>query len=200
MKKILAILLLPLILYFFSFFTLFNDISFYNKLFIENNVNVTRATEINNQLLDYFKNKSSEKPNVIHLNDEENTHMQEVKQIINKVKFVFLASIVLFLILVLNCKEVNKVFFYSGILTILLPIILYLIPFEQLFILFHKVSFFGKWQFPLESIMIQTFPQQFFYDFAFWIFIRGMIFGGVVVGLSKVDLLRKEFIKAQKIY
>ena len=115
--------------------------------------------------------------------------MQEVKRVINKVKLVFVASILLFLILVVSAKETNKIFFYGGILTILLPIIIYLIPFEVLFVLFHKISFVGKWQFPLESIMIQTFPQQFFYDFAFNIFLRGMVFGAVLAGLNKVDLL-----------
>lgn len=198
LKTIFAIILLPLILYFFSFFSLFNDLSFYNKLFVENDVNTTIGMGMSTQLLKYFNSNSAEKPSIIHLNDEENTHMHEVKQIINKVKIVFIASIILFLILMISSEEKNKVFFYGGILTILLPIILYLIPFDYLFVLFHKLSFIGKWQFPIESIMIRTFPQGFFYDFSFWIFLRGIVFGGVVVGLSKIDLLKKKFIKPQK--
>lgn len=183
-KTIFAIILLPLIIYFFSFFALFNDISFYNKLFVKNDVNTTIGLAMSKDLIKYFGDYSDFKPSVIHLNYEENIHMQEVKQIINKVKLVFIASILLFLILTIYSAEKSKIFFYGGILTVLLPLIIYLIPFEQLFILFHKTLFVGKWQFPAESIMIQTFSQGFFYDFAFWIFVRGMLFGGVVVGIE----------------
>ncbi len=186
-KTILAIILLLLIIYFFSFFTLFNDVSFYNKLFVENNVNTTIGLAMTTDLIKYFGDYSDFKPSISYLNSEENIHMQEVKQVINTVKLFFIASILLFLILVISAKETREIFFYGGILTILLPVILYLIPFDYLFVLFHKLSFVGKWQFPAESIMIQTFPQGFFYDFAFWIFVRGMVFGGVLIGLSKVD-------------
>lgn len=185
-KTIFAILSLTIIIFSFSFFSLLNNLSFYNKLFVENQINSTKGIEISVPLLNYFNNYSAEKPSIIHLNEEENTHMQEVKQIINKVKIVFVASILLFLILIIFAEEKNKIFFYGGILTILLPLIIYVIPFEQLFILFHKTLFVGKWQFPAESVMIQTFSQQFFYDFAFWIFVRGMMFGGVVAVLSKL--------------
>ena len=185
-KTIFAIISLTIILFSFSFFSLLNDLSFYNKLFVENQINSTKGIEISVPLLNYFNNYSAEKPSIIHLNDEENIHMQEVKQIINKVKMFFVASILLFLILIIFAEEKSKIFFYGGIFTILLPLIIYVIPFEQLFILFHKTLFVGKWQFPAESVMIQTFSEQFFYNFAFWIFVRGMMFGGVVAVLSKL--------------
>ncbi|MEK6857399.1 MAG: DUF1461 domain-containing protein [Nanoarchaeota archaeon] len=188
-KTIIAIVLIPIMVFLFSFFTLLSDISFYNKVLVNNEINTTVGFEMSKDLIKYFGDYSDFKPGIKYLNDEENIHMQEVKRVINKVKLVFVASILLFLILVVSAKETNKIFFYGGILTILLPIIIYLIPFEVLFVLFHKISFVGKWQFPLESIMIQTFPQQFFYDFAFWIFVRGLVFGAVLAGLNKVDLL-----------
>lgn len=196
LKTAIAIILLPLIIYLFSFFSLFSDTKFYKNLFEKNNVD-TRAENISIKLIDYFNYKSSILE-VSEFNKEETTHMAEVKSLITKIKIFFVLLILAFVSVILFCEEKSKVFFYGGIITILLPLIFYILPFDYIFVLFHKIFFVGKWQFPAESFMIQIFPEQFFYDFTFSIFLRGLISGFIVLLLSKFDKLYKIIFQSQQ--
>jgi hypothetical protein len=59
-----------------------------------------------------------------------------------------------------NAKAILK---WGGLLAVLLPLMAALIPFKALFAAFHRVLFEpGTWTFPLDSRLLQLFPEGFF--------------------------------------
>ena len=97
-----------------------------------------------------------------------NDHMADVRLLINIFSVIAAASIVL--ALWAACYADPKVFYWSGLVLIVLPLLLSLVPWEALFSSFHALFFpQGNWQFPPDSLLIQTYPEGFFVMFAvFW--------------------------------
>jgi integral membrane protein (TIGR01906 family) len=126
------------------------------------------------EILDYFTNENAGNPEIEGFNERENSHMRDVKLLINRIIFfefclIFL-WIILFLIFILDKKNIiyklSKILFYSGgslIILILFFIIVSIFAFNYSFIIFHKLFFTGEtWLFPVDSTIIELFPAQFF--------------------------------------
>ena len=101
---------------------------------------------------------------------EEKSHMNDVKLLIKKINYLFY-----FLLLIVSLiltyykkdkKQIIKILRYGGITTVvslLIFLLLIILSFEKTFIIFHDIFFpQGNWQFPIDSLLIQTFPIEFF--------------------------------------
>ena len=111
-------------------------------------------------------------------NEQERSHLYDVKILIQKAALLFYVSLVISLVIIitqyiLNGKRVilllSKIFIYTGIFTILLLsffFLLYLFAgFDFLFIKFHEILFIGNYSFdPNVSNMKALFPDAFFFD------------------------------------
>ena len=180
------------------YFYLYNE-TFYYKEFNKNNVNVKDKELILDNLLNFFKDKNELK----YFNEKESSHLADVKNLIDKFISVFyfliILDMLLFTILFIKYKKIlikniKKTLLYSGILTIavILVFILLSLNFDFLFDNFHILFFAGNWLFPEDSLLIQLFPFNFFYDYFLKILINSFIISLILILIS---LLLKKKIK-----
>ena len=77
---------------------------------------------------------------------------------------------------------------YGGIITVLLPGIIFILTlffFNTIFTLFHLLFFpQGNWIFPSHSLLIQTFPEEFFVRISLFIFGLTVLSGILLLGSS----------------
>ncbi|GEM_PF-3423997 len=117
----------------------------------------------------------------------EASHMYDVKKIVWNTSIVFLAILMSFILLGATVPQwFCKGIFFGSIIAIgliLLLFVLSLTAFNTFFTGFHKIFFSqGNWQFPLDSILIQTYPEQFWKNITLqWIvlFVVQAVFGTV---------------------
>tara|TARA_Y100000310_G_scaffold338405_1_gene427968 strand:- start:1322 stop:1873 length:552 start_codon:yes stop_codon:yes gene_type:complete len=122
----------------------------------------------------------------------EESHLEDVKGVMKFGDYLFyLSLLIVTLILTYHRKkkeEVKKLFFYGGITTIaflLLMLIFSIINFDVVFTYFHQIFFpQGNWMFPSDSLLIQTFPREFFVSFSQMIFRVSLILSGVILFLG----------------
>ncbi len=134
----------------------------------------------------------SELPNPAELPENytiaEYSHLQDVQRIfsVGNILFWILASSAIFLILLIfflkkNILEISNIILHGGIITLMAIILIFLLiffNFNGIFAIFHKIFFpQGNWQFPANSLLIQTFPLQFFIKMSFLIFFQALIWG-----------------------
>lgn len=123
------------------------------------------------------------------------SHLADVKKVLEWADyyFIFLLAVEVFLLVMIYClerKELWKAFFYGGIVSscVLVLILLWsLIDFNSLFTLFHLVFFpQGNWMFAEGSKLITLFDYNFFFSLAAGIFVKAIIFSVlmVLVGLG----------------
>lgn len=96
----------------------------------------------------------------------EASHMQDVKSLLELGKWLFLASLVVVFLYFYNFKDETllKKVGIVGVGFQLVLILLILISFNFVFTWFHKIFFpMGNWSFPMNSLLIQIFPLEFFY-------------------------------------
>ena len=92
---------------------------------------------------------------------------------------------VLFIILLNFTENKREIFFYGGIITVVLPLLFFL-PFDTLFTQMHNVFFAkGSWVFPADALLVNLYPVDFFYSFAKGIVLRGFCLGLVITFLSR---------------
>jgi len=178
---ILLILNLPILIYLANFKLMIYNTNFYQKNFKKNRVydDVSDADNILNNILSFFKNKA---PLSNVFTEDEKSHLQDVKNLITGVNYVFygllLIEIILFLLLFLTYrKEIIKFFqiigfsfMITGLSIVMFSLVLYIFSgsFSDMFVKFHLIFFpWGNWQFPDTSILIKMFPEQFFYNFTY---------------------------------
>lgn len=148
---------------------------------------LTPLSENQQQTVDYLHGK--EKLNVPYEEDAV-SHMMDVK------KVFFYADVILYISLLIatgmfTYYKRRKIEFlkYGGWTTIvgLGSLLLFaLLGFNTLFTWFHKIFFpQGNWQFASDSLLIQTFPINFFISISTKIFLLAFIFGIVFIVLSK---------------
>ena len=122
----------------------------------------------------------------------EASHLEDVNKVMLMINLTFYVSW-LFCLLVLmfyrkNKEQLRKFFRYGGIVTIievLLIGLMLLLNFEFIFTLFHNVFFpQGNWTFPLNSLLILTFPEAFFFKLSLIIFGLALLFGSLFILLS----------------
>ncbi len=126
------------------------------------------------------------------------SHLEDVRAVMLWADYVFYASFLLGLIWLaygFKRKLLPKMLLYGGISIVMvigLILLFSVISFNSSFTAFHKIFFpQGNWQFPADSLLIQTFPLDFFIKIAFIIFIQTLCWGSlfIVVGyhLQKRD-------------
>ncbi|MFH0701290.1 MAG: DUF1461 domain-containing protein [Candidatus Woesearchaeota archaeon] len=128
----------------------------------------------------------------INYTSSEISHLQDVRGVMKGERYLFIA-VYLAVILLFGASMKNKVFSnkllrYGGITTaIIMGIILlfFLISFNEVFTLFHQLFFpQGNWMFAPDSLLIQTFPLNFFTNIGIIIFIQTLILASFLIGLS----------------
>ena len=118
--------------------------------------------------------------NALNYTSAELSHLQDVQRIISVIEYLFLISLLTTLtILGINFRSkllLQKLLHYGGIATLIVAVVILLcllFAFNSSFTAFHELFFpQGNWQFPSDSLLIQTFPLSFFIKIAFTIFIQ----------------------------
>lgn len=181
-KKILLIVfcvLLPIFLLLFSYKSIL--------IFVDYNTEQQKV-------IDFLEGKEKLEADITAL---EIDHLNDVKEVMKNLDLVFyFLLLVLTLIITYTYKNkpfLKKLFFYGGITTlsfIFLFFILTLTNFNFIFTTFHQIFFpQGNWIFPTDSLLIQTFPLEFFVRISTKIFLLTIVFG---IGFMLVNLALKK--------
>ncbi len=173
---ILLIISFSFILFLSNFrFLVFNE-SYYASEFKKLGVyeRTPEAKVITKDLIDFFRGKQ---PLSAVFDEREAKHLVDVKDLINKVLLVFyslglISVLLLSSLFVFNKKEfinlLSKTFVYGSLIVLFVSLILFLFSFKfsYLFSSFHSLLFKGgTWFFPADSLLINVFPEKFFYGF-----------------------------------
>ena len=131
--------------------------------------------------LDYLNNNQ---PLLQNYTAAELSHLEDVQKVMSLADNIFYVSLVLSLLLIiygLKRKLLPKMLLYGGISIVSvigLILILTLISFNSSFTAFHEIFFpQGNWQFPSDSLLIQTFQLDFFIKIDLTIFIQALMWG-----------------------
>ncbi len=147
----------------------------------------------------YFLQENTEMK--VNFTASEVSHLQDVQKVMQFVDylFYFIFAVAIILGIFLYRKSLlSKALLYSGIFSLslfALLFFLYFFGFSFLFTIFHQVFFpQGNWQFPVDSLLINTFPFEFFTK------LSGIIFGkaaalAVIALFFSVYLKNKETLK-----
>ena len=179
-------------------FYLYNT-NFYDKEFTKLNIydKFPRETvwENTNNLFEFFK---SGKELNDFFNEREKLHLIDVKNLINYAIFLLYASLILLIItFYLNRNSLSRPLIISGIALILIIIIFYLLNFQSMFFLFHKLAFTNNYWLlnPETDNLIKLFPQDFFKDFLIRIGINSFIIGIFLIAFGFFMAKRKNSLK-----
>ncbi len=146
-------------------------------------------TENQDQTLNYVLNRGELNLNYTSL---ERLHLEDVKTVISLANYWFYFSLVIVAGMILyylkDRFKLKKLCLWGGITTTAITgiiILLAIVSFNSSFTVFHQVFFpQGNWQFPANSVLIQTFPLEFFIEISFFIFILTLIEGIVFILLG----------------
>lgn len=191
-----SVIFLAFIFYFTSFSSLVYNDYFYTSLFEQTNVDVQKSNVLTKDLLIYFRNSDYSIPAIETLTPDENSHIKDVKIIINNVLRAFYLIIIFFALVLFFAKNKQKVFFYGGILGIILPFILLFLNFSFVFTVFHQILFpQGNWIFPENSALVSAYTFDFFRLFALSIFLSGEFISVLCVISATVSKYAKNHLK-----
>lgn len=120
------------------------------------------------------------------------SHLKDVAKVMDGASISLYLSGIIILVILLYYKEnkikLQKIVRYGGIATIIfiaLILMAILIGFETVFTVFHHLFFpQGNWQFAADSLLIQTFPIEFFITVSIMIFSLTFILGSLFIVLS----------------
>jgi integral membrane protein (TIGR01906 family) len=175
--RIIAAILVPIVVYLFSFGIVAFHYPTYEKFIEENSLHKGVAKSQTKNIIAYFQGKEE----LYGFTAEETTHLNDVKWLI---RLLIVAALLGFFALLLIADR--KAILYGGIACLVLPVLLYLLPFASLFDWFHRISFpAGGWILDSSALLIQMYPLEFFYSFFKDILIRGFIFGLVITLIAR---------------
>lgn len=182
--RILGIVLVPVVVYLLSFSMVVFYYPAYSNFINLYSSDVSLAQKKTPEVISYFQGNSE----LEGFSADEASHLKDVRFVIWLLIFVLIVSVIgLFLI------RDSKAMVYGGVLSLILPIGLYLLPFEQLFTLFHLIFFpQGNWMFDSSSLLIRMYPFEFFYAFFKNIILRGFILGLVITITFLIDNLKQK--------
>jgi len=181
-KLILGIALVVACVYLFSFGIVAYHYPTYEKFILKYSLNKEIAQKQTKNVIDYFQGKEE----LNGFDAKEAMHLQDVK-------WVMRALLVLMLVCFITLLFIadRRVVLYGGVASLVFPLVLYLVPFEILFDLFHRITFSsGTWLFDSNSLLIQMYPFEFFYDFFIDIIVRGFVLGAVLTSLCILERMR----------
>jgi len=181
-RIILGVILVVVCVYLFSFGIIAYHYPTYEKFILKHSLNTEIAQKQTKNVIDYFQGKSE----LNGFDAREASHLRDVKWL-----FRLLLVLMFMCFVTLLFIADRKVILYGGILSLIFPVVLYIIPFEILFDWFHRILFTsGTWLFDSNSLLIQMYPFEFFYDFFVNILARGFVLGAVLTGLCILDRLK----------
>ena len=119
----------------------------------------------------------------------EQSHLQDVQKVFQGVDYIFYAVLLVIVVILFysikNQLQLSKLCWYGGISTVVFTGILLIamaLSFESSFTLFHTIFFpQGNWTFPVESLLIQTFPLEFFISMGKMIFLQTVLGGSLFI-------------------
>ncbi|MEK6950879.1 MAG: DUF1461 domain-containing protein [Nanoarchaeota archaeon] len=160
-------------------------------------------TPAQEQTINFLQGKEELKANYTAA---ELSHLQDVQQIMKWVDVAFTALFLMVIFLAvmvlatnsktvrsktINSKEISsqaewkKLVRWGGLVTVALVLVILLfllLSFNTTFTLFHRLFFpQGNWLFPVESLLIQTFPLEFFVKIATMIFLLALALGSLFI-------------------
>lgn len=181
----------------------------YDKLSNNKDYAIGYASNVTDNLINFLKGRDD----LRYFNADEQAHMQDVKIIISALNFTYYTSALFFIILFIMAyyyyksskgrflSFISRILIYGSIAAFCFLAVIFLwsvFSFESLFFLMHLVLFpQGNWTFPMDSLLITLFPEQFFFDISLRIFIYA-IFQSVVFLIIGI-WLRKQ-IKLSRIF
>ncbi|MEK6905705.1 MAG: DUF1461 domain-containing protein, partial [Nanoarchaeota archaeon] len=121
--------------------------------------------------------------------EQEASHLEDVKRVMNYTNYAFYVLLLVITIIITYHRK-NKVFLFqllnyggkSAILSIIVIGFFYVLSFDFTFALFHNIFFRqGNWLFAPDSVIIQTFPIDFFVDISRNIFLLTLILGIIFI-------------------
>ncbi len=125
----------------------------------------------------------------VDFNEDEKSHMADVKRLIMFEEFLFIALLIWFFILAYK-RKINYSHLKKAALIVILIAVFSLISllfFDRFFELFHLVFFpMGNWQFSSNSLMIQVYQQSFFQEFFVMVIVVAFIFSLLLFLLIKI--------------
>ncbi|MBC8500642.1 MAG: DUF1461 domain-containing protein [Nanoarchaeota archaeon] len=174
-------------------FFVFNE-SYYYSQFDKNNVNVDEQEEILDNLLLFFKGEES----LAYFTEEEQSHLEDVKALLNKFFFSLYISVLLFFISIIilffiNKKQfkdyIPKIVFLSGLVSFTIIVLFFLasLNFSMTFKGFHKLFFSqGNYLFPESSLLITLFPAAFFKSFFLRLMLSSFLLSIIAMALQLI--------------
>lgn len=199
---------------------LVNNIGTYNYIIEEYNVQLftgideIQLKDIYQHWIDYYNNKAdsaqyefldSDGKYQELLSEKELIHLSDVKSLMQLDYAVASITIILFILSVITLVLLDKsrwqllakAVFRGGVLTIALfalIIVLSMCCFDQIFILFHEISFSNDFWIldPASDYLIMMFPGGFFYDVVIIAFCSILVTAIVCSGISLTMLKRKQ--------
>jgi len=177
---------LPILLLLVSLNSVWPDLSNYDAVFRTNDFDYSSAVRTTEQLFGYFKAPIEEPFSIPAFSNSEASHLRDVK-IVLKAQYVVMYSPIILWIVVLVWDR--KVFWSAalcgGLAGFLLCLLLALIPFDVLFVWFHKLVFpQGNWIFERGQLMVTMYPERLFESLAGQIFTRffALLASSVILG------------------
>jgi integral membrane protein (TIGR01906 family) len=164
---------------------------------------------ISSQIITYFGEKTTEPPQFYLFTENENSHLRDVKLLIDNLKKVLYTSAVILLVSLLLLllfnrtyiyKRFGKLLLFGGILGLAIGLIAFIAThnFGPAFTSFHYLFFpQGNWAFPPDSFLINLFPEQLFYDFFTAIMIRSAIASALLAAIGWIIMSRRKEYKIQ---
>ena len=122
------------------------------------------------------------------------SHLQDVTIVMQKVETLFVVSLLLFVILWFDTTQQlrSTVLFGAGLIAsglLLFISVGILLWFDVVFRYFHLLFFpQGNWMFAADSLLIKTFPENFFVNLSLWIFGLALVLG---IALMVIGLIWK---------
>jgi len=151
----------------------------------------------------FFTELNSEQQNVVNFlkYDEELrlnftldevSHLEDVKLLMKYLDYLFYALLLGLTLIITNFKRnteyIRKLFLYGGISSVgglLIVLLFVLFLWNQTFTYFHMIFFpQGNWQFAFDSVLIKTFPIDFFFTISRNMFITAGFLGSIFILLS----------------
>ena len=164
----LLVLLLLIVTWSGNFVFLLNSERFHENEFSKIGANASVGMSV----VDYVRGRA---PLTERFNERESSHLADVRSLFSKIKAAYYASLALMIgaavFLFIQGRSASilpDAFFRSGLISLALIALLFLasLSFGSFFAAIHKPFFAGDtWLFPADSLLIQTFPQEFFRDF-----------------------------------
>jgi len=178
-----------------SFYLVYYNTSFYEENFESlayPNLGEEKTNNIFNDLKEYL-DKDKFGYNRVHLLSEftesEQSHMQDVKRIIDFICILYIVSIIVLVILFYYSRNVMaKALTFGAIASLAFVVVIglaSLFNFSDFWTLFHKVLFpQGNWAFPIDSLLKTLFPDNFFKEFALKISLITIIFSSAILTIK----------------